>query len=119
MLAHTHLFDSIFERLNNNLSESIMILVKNSGEEVSKKKSLCRRLINNSAFTQYHAYFIWKEALQVDNVKIEKIEAKVRTNLLHLINIDEKIRNKKTVRMLGMFKKKHVFKTKLAADIAK
>lgn len=72
MLHHTQLFDKMFEKFNLNITNFLSIMFKNSAEEVSKKKNLCRRLINNASFVQHHAYFIWKQALQNDNIKIEK-----------------------------------------------
>ena len=90
MLSHTHLFDSIFERMEERLSANLAHLLKDSGKEIAKKKNLCRKLINNSNYVQHHAYFIWKEALQSDNVKIERQEGYVRVNLMNLINLQRK-----------------------------
>jgi hypothetical protein len=72
VLDHAHQFDTVFEIASQHLANQLLLLLKNSGEELSKKRSLCRKLINNSSFIQHHAYFIWKETLQSDNIKIEK-----------------------------------------------
>ncbi len=88
-------------------------MVKNCSEEVRIKKNLCRRLLNNASFVQHHAYLIWKEALQSDNVKIEKTEARVRSNLQNLISVNEKFENRRLVQIIALFKKKQNFKLKL------
>lgn len=88
MLAHTHLFDALFERMQGVITNNMRILVKDSSKEIAQKKGLCRKLINNSNFVQHHAYFVWKEALQTDNVKIEKQEGFVKVKLTNLINLE-------------------------------
>jgi hypothetical protein len=38
----------------------VNIVFKDAKQEVTKKKNLCRKLINNSQFVQQHAYMIWR-----------------------------------------------------------
>ena len=60
MLAHTSLFEKIFTNAQISYKNNFKLLVKDASSEMQKKKSLCRRLINNSLFVQHHAYMIWK-----------------------------------------------------------
>ena len=72
ILGHTKLFERIFSSCENKIEQNIFTLFKDAGKQLTKKKWLCRKLIDNSNFVQHHAYFIWKEAHQIDNVLIEK-----------------------------------------------
>jgi hypothetical protein len=50
----------MFGNCSQHLAGVLAMLLKGSGEEMAKKRTLCRKLINNSSFIQHHAYFIWK-----------------------------------------------------------
>ena len=95
------------------------ILFKDAGRESTKKKWLCRRLIDNSNFVQHHAYFIWKEAHQVDNIKIEKEESKVKILLKNMLTVHEKVSNKKALQIINAFKKRQNFKNSITSAALK
>lgn len=101
------------------LTDNFALLTKDTGREVALKKGLCRKLTNNSNFVQHHAYMVWKEALQTDNVKIEKQEGHVRLNLVNLINLEQKDRNRKVREAIQKFREIQSQKNTQASHKAK
>ena len=61
--------------------------------------------MNNSLFSQHHAYMIWKEAYHVDGINISKKENITQGHLKNLINIFNNNQNKSIVQTIGAFRR--------------